>query len=263
MRARKVVPVLGLVTVVAGACGSDGETGNWDSAADHIGETTTICGPVRSIQMDADDTFINVGKDYPDEHRFVIVVWDAGDLELGEHDGEEVCATGDLTSYSGVPQMKFRDADAIRFGANGTTQNDASVETSDASSAATAITPDRDAEGAADPLRAVSTWVDLFFDGDARACGLMESTYRDQLVGSAIQNNVVDADASCEEVVAAAAAAMAENPRGIPSVVGVELVAKRDHGAEVRVKFQNEGSEIYLARREGARWFVSGNREDR
>ena len=73
-----------------------------------------------SVGTDANDTFINVGRDYPDDDRFTIVLWDVGKTRLKKHEGDDVCATGEVTSYQGVPEMEFRSDDELRFGSPGT-----------------------------------------------------------------------------------------------------------------------------------------------
>lgn len=98
---------------------------NWESAADFVGETATICGPVAGVNVEpgepiiervgdglemqgweAGDTFVNIGKDYPDPSRFAVVVFDE---EPSDYDWltleEDVCATGFVKMYKGSPQM--------------------------------------------------------------------------------------------------------------------------------------------------------------
>jgi hypothetical protein len=101
------------------ACSTSGP-GNWEEALDHVGDNMTICGPVKSVRTDADDTFVNVGEDYPDEGRFVIVVWDIGDSDLTSHEGDDVCVSGTISEYDGVAQIEVRDPDELEFGPAGT-----------------------------------------------------------------------------------------------------------------------------------------------
>lgn len=107
--------VIGLLA----ACSASGP-GNWDEALDHVGEKITVCGPVKSVRTDADDVFVNVGRDYPDDGRFVIVVWDIGDSDLASREGDDVCVTGTVSEYEGVAQIEVRDLEELDFGPAGT-----------------------------------------------------------------------------------------------------------------------------------------------
>lgn len=93
---------------------SDLQTIEWSEADDHVGETVRVCGPVAGTAQDGDDTFLNLGADYPAEDRFVIVVWDQGDYEVPEGN-QRACATGDVTEYEGVPQLEVRDTSDLEF----------------------------------------------------------------------------------------------------------------------------------------------------
>ena len=67
-----------------------------------------------SINEWGNDTFINVGRDYPDTSRFVIVIWDDGPPAVASDVDEPfVCQTGDVTSYRGVPQIEVHDSSDV------------------------------------------------------------------------------------------------------------------------------------------------------
>ena len=50
----------------------------WDEAKYHIGERTTVCGPVVNTKYAStskgNPTFLNIGKPYPDPDRFTVVI---------------------------------------------------------------------------------------------------------------------------------------------------------------------------------------------
>jgi len=52
---------------------------SWDKAKDHIGDRTTVCGPVAGTKYGATSsgkpTWLNIGKDYPSSERFVVIIW--------------------------------------------------------------------------------------------------------------------------------------------------------------------------------------------
>lgn len=81
---------------------------SWDQAANYVGTTQRVCGPLKSMRMSSDDVFLNIGRDYPDQRRFTVVVWDIGGVK-SESPGLTICATGPITSYNGVAQIELRD----------------------------------------------------------------------------------------------------------------------------------------------------------
>ena len=84
----------------------------WDQAVNYVGTTQRVCGPLMSMRPSNDDVFLNIGRDYPDSQRFVIVVWDIGGVEP-ESPGLTICASGPITSYNGVAQIELRDLGPI------------------------------------------------------------------------------------------------------------------------------------------------------
>jgi hypothetical protein len=51
----------------------------WDDASQHEGESVTVEGPVAGTDYaessNGSPTFLNVGVDYPDSSRFVVLIW--------------------------------------------------------------------------------------------------------------------------------------------------------------------------------------------
>jgi len=81
-------------------------------AKDHIGETATVCGRVESAHFAASSkrqpTFINLDAPYP-RQIFTIVIWGTDRMKFGKPEVEyvhkEVCVTGQISEYRGVPEV--------------------------------------------------------------------------------------------------------------------------------------------------------------
>ncbi|GAB4002709.1 hypothetical protein GCM10028772_04340 [Nocardioides ultimimeridianus] len=77
-----------------------------------MGDTARVCGPVVSTAKDTNDTFLNVGKPYPNPSRFVVIVWDQDNYKAPSK-SSRVCVTGDISTYEGATQMQIRDTSKI------------------------------------------------------------------------------------------------------------------------------------------------------
>ena len=88
--------------------GDADEAVSWEDAADYIGDTKTVCGPLRGMTEDGGDTFLNLGQPYPSNDRFTIVVWNSTDV-ADIADRAEVCISGEISQYQGVPQIQTED----------------------------------------------------------------------------------------------------------------------------------------------------------
>lgn len=82
-----------------------------ERASRHVGETATVCGPVVEVhhawRSRGAPTFIDFDAAYHHED-FTVVVWaeDAGNFgDLAAYDGKNVCATGLIRDYLGVPEI--------------------------------------------------------------------------------------------------------------------------------------------------------------
>jgi hypothetical protein len=81
-------------------------------AADHVGETATVCGVVASanysVRTKGKPTFLNLDRPYP-QQVFTILIWGTDRAKFGSpevHDmGKRVCATGVIQSYKGKPEI--------------------------------------------------------------------------------------------------------------------------------------------------------------
>jgi hypothetical protein len=85
-------------------------------ASGHVGEMATICGTVVSTnfakQVAGRPTFLDMGKPYPDE-AFTILIWGNDRARFGTPESsflrKQLCATGQIQSYDGRPQIIVRD----------------------------------------------------------------------------------------------------------------------------------------------------------
>ena len=95
---------------------------SWTEAKYHMGQVTTVCGPVVDTQWVTDSqdkpTILSIGKEYPDPNRFTVVI------ALHNRDnfpqppeeyylGKTICVTGLIYPYKGVPQMSVKDPSQI------------------------------------------------------------------------------------------------------------------------------------------------------
>ena len=94
----------------------------WDEAKYHIGERTTVCGPVVDTKWasgsNGKPTFLNIGKPYGDSSRFTVVIWIQNRSNFPQppedyYFGKTICITGLITEYKGVPQIEAKDSSQI------------------------------------------------------------------------------------------------------------------------------------------------------
>jgi DNA/RNA endonuclease YhcR with UshA esterase domain len=91
-------------------------------ARSHIGETATVCGKVASAHYAArshgEPTFFNLDKPYPNA-PFTVVIWgpDRGKFGAPEttYEGRDICVTGQIKDYRGVPEIVARDPKQIKI----------------------------------------------------------------------------------------------------------------------------------------------------
>lgn len=127
---RILLPILVIGILLLSACGaptaapeaeapstpSTSSTGvAWHQAKDHIGERTTVCGPVVDTHWASGSkgkpTFLNIGRDYPNPDRFTVVIWIDCRANFSEpperyYLGKTICVTGLIQEYEGVPQIE-------------------------------------------------------------------------------------------------------------------------------------------------------------
>lgn len=79
----------------------------WDRAATLTGKDAIVCGPLVSINSTEDETFLNIGRDYPDHQRVTVVIWETyPDLDIST--GATLCAQGEVDTYEGSPQIQYQ-----------------------------------------------------------------------------------------------------------------------------------------------------------
>jgi len=90
---------------------------SWSEAKYHIGERTTVCGPVVDTTWasgsNGKPTFLNLGKPYPDPDRFTVVIWiqNRSNFPQAPEDyylGKTICVTGLITEYSGIAEIEVQ-----------------------------------------------------------------------------------------------------------------------------------------------------------
>jgi hypothetical protein len=92
-------------------------------AKDHVGEKATVCGKVVSTRYAersrGQPTFLNLDKPYPNQ-IFTIVIWGSDRGKFGDPEAKyrdkDVCATGEITSYRGVPEIAAHEPSQIEIG---------------------------------------------------------------------------------------------------------------------------------------------------
>lgn len=135
---RLLVTVLATLSIAAGACTSSPTGGladaqgsssrcesfvSWEDASQHVGERSSVQGPVVStnyaVTSNGEPTFLNVGREYPDEGRFTVVIWGEDRANFSAppedlYDGATICVTGMIETYEGVPEIVLRsEADIL------------------------------------------------------------------------------------------------------------------------------------------------------
>jgi len=94
----------------------------WFEAKDHIGDRTTVCGPVIdghwASGSNGKPTFLNIGKPYPDPDRFTVVIWIDNRANFPQpledyYLGKTICVTGLITEYDGIAQIEAQSPTQI------------------------------------------------------------------------------------------------------------------------------------------------------
>ena len=85
---------------------------DWSEAAKHAGETVTVTGPVMGVHVSGANVVLNVGKDFPDDDRFCIMLpFDAakGSPE-DQFVGKTATVTGPVKKYRKVFEIVAKSA---------------------------------------------------------------------------------------------------------------------------------------------------------
>jgi hypothetical protein len=91
-------------------------------AKSHVGERATVCGNVASTHFapgsKGQPTFLNLDAPYPKE-IFTILIWGSDRPKFGRPEDtyrdKDVCVTGKITSYRGVPEIVASDPSQIQM----------------------------------------------------------------------------------------------------------------------------------------------------
>ena len=94
----------------------------WEEAIQHVGETTTVCGPVMSAYYSSSSrgkpTFLNIGKKHPDPERFTVVIWGRNRSKFSPspeemYNRKTICVSGEITEYNGVAEIEVSEPGQI------------------------------------------------------------------------------------------------------------------------------------------------------
>lgn len=93
---------------------------SWKNALDHVGEEVTIKGKVvnvfQSTSSSGSPTFINIGRDYPNENRVTALIWEENLSNFDDPNmylDEVVYVTGIVSVYDGSAQIELTDQSQI------------------------------------------------------------------------------------------------------------------------------------------------------
>ncbi|MEW5857599.1 MAG: hypothetical protein AB1861_09490 [Cyanobacteriota bacterium] len=96
---------------------------SWNEARYHIGERTTVYGPVASTYWatgsKGQPTFINLGNAYPNTNRFTAIIWvqNRGNFSFAPesyYGGKTISVTGLIVDYEGVPEIEVTSPSQIQ-----------------------------------------------------------------------------------------------------------------------------------------------------
>jgi len=95
---------------------------SWDEAKNHIGERTTVYGPVVDTHYasgsSGEPTFLNMGNPYPDPNRFTVVIWGENRGKFPQppedyYDGKTIYVSGLIVPYDGAAEIEVTSPDQI------------------------------------------------------------------------------------------------------------------------------------------------------
>lgn len=117
----KVATILFTTVLISGAFAQTVKKIPATEAAQHIGETATVCGYVASSRYLSNSrsrpTFLNFDKPYPHQD-FTVVIWPEDRVKFGEPEGKylhkNICVTGEITLYRGSPEVIARRPGQIK-----------------------------------------------------------------------------------------------------------------------------------------------------
>jgi hypothetical protein len=108
--------------VVARAAGFCPGSIRWQVAENYVGQRRSVRGPVKSTvyarQSSGRPTFLNVGRPFPNQQRFTVVIWGRSRRHFPQppehlYRGEYICVTGRIRLFEGLPQTFASSPGAI------------------------------------------------------------------------------------------------------------------------------------------------------
>ncbi len=119
MSVREVLVVLSLAALSGGTATVRADPLAPRDAADHIGQVATVCGLVASTKYAPHSfgapTFLDFVSAYP-KAVFTALILGADRAKFGEPErtlGKEVCVTGEIRLYAGIPQVILTQPDQL------------------------------------------------------------------------------------------------------------------------------------------------------
>jgi hypothetical protein len=121
MNRKSKVLILSVLILSLTASAFAQETVSAVDAAKFIGQQKTVCGTVASVHQavrsKGQPTFLNLDKPYPHQVFTVLILGsDRGKFEKPPEtlSGKEICVTGMIQSYRGIPEIIVRDTSQIK-----------------------------------------------------------------------------------------------------------------------------------------------------
>ena len=96
---------------------------SWNEAINHIGERTTVYGPVigatYASSSKGQPTFLNVGKNYPDPARFTVLIWGENRSKFSpapeiQYKGRTIYVYGLIELYQGSAEIIVTEPNQIQ-----------------------------------------------------------------------------------------------------------------------------------------------------
>jgi hypothetical protein len=96
---------------------------SWQKARTMVGRVATVQGRVAGTHYAASSngspTFLNLGVDYPNPNRFVVLIWSENRAAFGtpevRYRGRTICVRGLVANYQGVPEIVARTTSQIKI----------------------------------------------------------------------------------------------------------------------------------------------------
>jgi hypothetical protein len=96
---------------------------SWQKARTMVGRVATVQGRVAGTHYAASSngspTFLNLGVDYPNPNRFVVLIWSENRAAFGtpevRYRGRTICVRGLVANYHGVPEIVARTTNQIKI----------------------------------------------------------------------------------------------------------------------------------------------------